>query len=64
MAANGPRPTSFHDASWQAARADAEIVAAIRDGRGAMPPFSDVLHREEILALASYIRSLGQHSTK
>jgi mono/diheme cytochrome c family protein len=59
MAANGPRPINFHDPAWQASRSDAELVAAIRDGRGAMPPFADVLKPDEIAALASHIRALN-----
>ena len=59
MAANGPRPVNLHDAAWQASRSDAEIVAAIRDGRGAMPPFADVLKADEIATLAAYVRSLN-----
>lgn len=62
MALNGPRPINFHDSVWQAARTDAEIVAAIRDGRGAMPPFGDVLKSDEIAALAVYVRSLNSET--
>jgi len=36
-----------------------ELTAAIRDGRGAMPPFNDVLSGGEIAALAAYVRQLG-----
>ncbi len=57
MAANAPRPINFHDAAWQASRSDAEIIAAIRDGRGAMPPFNDVLRPQEIATLARHVRS-------
>jgi len=59
MAANGPRPINFHDPAWQASRTDAEILAGIRDGRGAMPPFRDVLKPDEINALAAHVRSLN-----
>jgi mono/diheme cytochrome c family protein len=62
MAVNGPRPVNLHDPAWQASRTDAELVAAIRDGRGAMPPFSDVLKPDEITALATYVRSLNSGS--
>jgi mono/diheme cytochrome c family protein len=57
MADHGPRPINLHDAAWQASRTDAEILAAIRDGRGAMPGFAGVLQSEEIRALATYIRT-------
>ena len=56
--ANGPKPIDLTDAGWQRARSDVEIVAAIRNGRGAMPPFEDVLTSEQITSLGSYIRTL------
>jgi mono/diheme cytochrome c family protein len=62
MAENGPRPIDFRDPAWHASRSDAEITAAIRDGRGAMPPFNDVLHSDEIAALSRYVRQLGAKS--
>jgi mono/diheme cytochrome c family protein len=58
MAANGPRPTDFTSAEWQQSRADAELIAAIKDGRGAMPPFSGLLTPDQIGALAAHIRKL------
>jgi mono/diheme cytochrome c family protein len=58
MAVNGPRPIDLTAADWQQSRADAEILAAIRTGRGAMPPFLDVLKADEIDALGRYVRSL------
>jgi mono/diheme cytochrome c family protein len=58
MAVNGPRPTDLTAADWQQSRTDAEIAAAIRKGRGAMPPFLDVLTAAQIDALGGYVRSL------
>ena len=55
----GPRPIDFRSADWQRSRSDMELTAAIRDGRGAMPPFNDVLSGGEIAALAAYVRQLG-----
>lgn len=55
---NGPRPVDLTATEWQRARTDAELLAAIRNGRGAMPPFQDVLSSEQITALASHVRSL------
>jgi mono/diheme cytochrome c family protein len=60
MAANGPRPINLHDSGWQRSRSDEAIAAAIRDGRGAMPPFADVLTPEQITALARHVRSLAR----
>jgi cytochrome c6 len=56
--ANGPRPVDLTAAEWQRSRSDTDLVAAIKDGRGAMPPFTDVLTTDQIRALASYVRTL------
>jgi cytochrome c6 len=60
MAVNGPRPTDLTSAEWQRSRSDVEIIAAIRDGRGAMPPFQDVLSSPQIDALGAYVRTLNR----
>jgi len=58
MVANGPRPIDLTSADWQRARTDAEVLAAIRTGRGAMPPFDGVLTVEQIAALGAHVRTL------
>ncbi len=58
MVVNGPRPIDLTAAEWQRARSDQELIATIRTGRGAMPPFADVLAPEQINALGSYVRTL------
>ena len=58
MADNGPRPADLTAADWQRARSDQEVIAAIRTGRGAMPPFEGVLTTEQISALAVHVRTL------
>ena len=58
MAVNGPRPTDLTTAEWQRSRSDVEIVSAIRNGRGAMPPFQDVLSSQQVDALGAYVRTL------
>lgn len=57
--ANGPKPIDLRSADWQRSRTDAEIGAAIRDGRGAMPPFADVLSPDQIGALTAHVRHLA-----
>ena len=58
MAANGPRPIDLTSPEWQRVRSDQELAVAIRSGRGAMPPFGDVLTAEQIDALGAYVRRL------
>ena len=58
MAANGPRPIDLTAGDWQRSRSDQELVTTIRNGRGAMPPFGDVLTTEQINALGAYVRTL------
>jgi cytochrome c6 len=58
MVANGPRPIDLSASEWQRSRSDPELIAAIRDGRGAMPPFQDVLTTEQIDALRAFVRTL------
>jgi len=60
MVENGPRPVDLTTVEWQRSRSDAELVTAIRSGRGAMPPFQDVLTAEQINALATYVRTLSR----
>lgn len=56
--ANGPKPIDLRDASWQQSRSDEEVVRAIREGRGAMPPFGDVLTADQMSQLARHVRQL------
>ena len=58
MAVNGPRPADLTTVEWQRSRSDAEVISAIRNGRGAMPPFQDVLSSQQVDALAAYVRTL------
>ena len=58
MAANGPRPVDLTSAEWHRSRSDTEVFAAIRSGRGAMPPFEGVLTEEQIASLGAYLRTL------
>lgn len=60
MIAGGPAPRDLRDATWQSSRSDNEVRAAIRDGRGAMPPFRDVLTAAEQEAVLEYVRGIGR----
>ena len=57
---NGPRPVDLTAVEWQRTRSDAELITAIRNGRGAMPPFGDVLSEPQVSALAAHVRALAR----
>lgn len=57
-AALNPSPTDLTDTEFQDARADADLEAALRDGKGTMPGFGNQLTPDQIKALVGYIRSL------
>ena len=57
-APGGPRPVDLTTDEWQRSRSDAEVTSAIRNGRGAMPPFADVLTGEQITTLTAHVRKL------
>ena len=46
------------DAKWQAKETDAEILAAIKKGPGAMPSFEKKFSQSELESLVAYVRSL------
>jgi mono/diheme cytochrome c family protein len=58
MVANGPRPIDLTSPDWQRSRSDQDVATVIRNGRGAMPAFVDVLTTSQINALGSYVRRL------
>ena len=58
--AYNPKPASFADAAFATSRTLDQVVAAIRDGKDAMPPFADMIPPEDIEALASYLLGLSE----
>jgi hypothetical protein len=53
-----PGVPDFTDPCWQASRTDSQLARSIIEGRRAvMPPFRDVLSREQACALAGYLRT-------
>ena len=60
MVADGPKPIDLRNPEWQESRTDEEIARAIRDGRGAMPPFVDVLSPDQIRAVTAQVRRLAK----
>jgi mono/diheme cytochrome c family protein/uncharacterized membrane protein len=55
-----PRIPDFTDASWQAGRSDAQLLASILDGKGtAMPPVRGKISEEQARGLIAYIKSFA-----
>ena len=63
-AAYNPKPTDFTDAAFAASRTPEQVVAAITDGKNAMPPFAATISPEEVRALAGYLLELGEVTPK
>jgi len=59
-----PRPRSLADSTFQAGHSDADLVAAIRSGGGAvglstgMPPWGRTINERQIQNLVDYLRTL------
>ena len=59
-----PRPRSLADSTFQARHSDADLVAAIRSGGGAvglstgMPPWGRTLNERQIRNVVDYLRTL------
>jgi high-affinity iron transporter len=59
-AAMDPKPTNLADSAFQKARTDEQLATAIGDGKGLMPGYKAQLSADQIQALVSYIRKLGE----
>ena len=56
----GASMASFADPAFQSSRTDAELAAAITNGKGVMPKFGDQINSMGVSALVAHIRRLGQ----
>ena len=55
-----PKPRNFHDTAYMSSRTDAQLLATIHTGKGAMPKWGGVLSEAEITAVLAHIRELGK----
>jgi mono/diheme cytochrome c family protein len=55
-----PKPRNFHDQAYMATRTDAQLLAVIRDGKGAMPKWGALLSEAEQKAVLAHVRELGK----
>jgi cytochrome c oxidase cbb3-type subunit 3 len=58
------QPPDFTDAKWQADNSDKAIADGIRNGKGVMPGFKDVLSNTQTTAMVKYVRAFGPKSAK
>ena len=54
----------FTDAKWQSTRKDEELTNAITDGQDDMPAFGDILNKDQIKGLVTYVRSFAKKSER
>lgn len=59
-----PRPASFADSSFQAARTDQQLTAVITGGKPPMPAFGQQLSPAQVKSLVAYVRQLGRQTKK
>jgi len=53
-------PRDLSDASFYQQRSDAELEAAIRDGKGAMPAFGTLLSDEDLKLVIAHLHTLAK----
>ncbi len=58
------QPPDFTDAKWQADNTDKMISDGIRNGKGVMPGFKDVLSAAQTTAMVKYVRAFGPKAAK
>jgi len=59
-AALNPKPRNFHDPAQMGPLSDADLIASITHGKGAMPKWGGILTDAQIVALVAHIRELGK----
>jgi mono/diheme cytochrome c family protein len=60
----GAQMPDFTSADFQKQRADAQLLAVIREGRGMMPPFGKQVNDQGLSALVQHVRKFGATAAK
>jgi mono/diheme cytochrome c family protein len=55
-----PKPRNHTDGAYMNSRTNDQLLAVIRNGKGAMPAWGSVLSEEEIQAVLKHVRTLAQ----
>lgn len=59
-----PAPTNFYDGPWSGEQTEQAIIAAVTQGRGAMPAYkNEITVESDLVALAKYVLSLRKASS-
>ena len=58
-AALNPKPRDHTDGKYMNSRTDAELLAVLHNGKGAMPAWRGVLTEEQMQAVLKHVRSLA-----
>lgn len=58
-AALDPKPRNHTDGSYMNARTNEELLTVIRDGKGQMTPWGNILSDEEMHQVLAYVRTLA-----
>lgn len=59
-AALNPKPADHTDGAYMNARSNEELLAVIRDGKGQMTPWGNILSDEEMNQVLAYVRTLAE----
>jgi cbb3-type cytochrome c oxidase subunit III len=58
------QPPDFTDGKWQSENTNKAIADGIRNGKGVMPGFKDVLSPAQVNSMVRYVRAFGPKATK
>jgi cbb3-type cytochrome c oxidase subunit III len=58
------QPPDFTDGKWQSENTDKAIADGIRNGKGVMPGFKDVLSPAQVNSMVRYVRAFRPKPTK
>jgi cbb3-type cytochrome c oxidase subunit III len=58
------QPPDFTDGKWQSENTDKAIAEGIRNGKGIMPAFKEVLSPAQVNSMVKYVRAFRPKATK
>jgi mono/diheme cytochrome c family protein len=59
-AALNPKPRNYHDAKYMNSKTDAELLATIHNGKGAMPAWKAILSETQMKSVLMYERTFSK----